>query len=565
MKMKGSRIVVESLKKEGVETLFCYIGGSVIPIFDALYIYGDSINRISPRHEQGGTHAADGYARSTGKPGVVLVTSGPGATNTLTGIATAYMDSIPLVIITGQVSGKYIGTDAFQESDITGITMPITKANFLIKSASDIAVTFKKAFHIANTGRKGPVLIDIPTDVQNEECEFVYPDNIEIAGYRPDSKGKSEKIKKAMALIRDSKRPLIISGGGIISSGAVEELNQFAKNFGIPVVNTLMGYGCDPGNSSLYLGGLGMHGSLYGNYAVSNCDLLIALGCRFSDRILGDPQKFAPDAKIIHVDIDPAEIGKNISADLSIIGSAKTVLHEFNKNKSSKDYSKWLNMILDYKKLHPLEYKPSKKMRPQYVIQKSAEIFDNDTIIVTDVGQHQMWVPQFFPINKSGSHLTSGGLGTMGFALPAAIGAKIGNPDKEVLMFSGDGGFQMNIQELTTIKKYNLNLKMIILDNAYLGMVRQWQQLLYGGRYSQTDMNDNPDFVKVVKAFGIEAKRVNSKNECIDALRELKLSKNAMLLHIPVEREENVLPMVPAGKPLNEAVTEIKNNDHSRR
>ncbi len=565
MKMKGSRMVVESLKNEGVEKLFCYIGGSVIPIFDALYTYGHNIDRISPRHEQGGTHAADGYARSTGKPGVVLVTSGPGATNALTGIATAYMDSIPIVIITGQVSGKYIGTDAFQESDITGITMPITKANFLIKSSSDIAMTFKKAFYIANTGRKGPVLIDIPIDVQNEECEFNYPDSIEITGYKPDYNSYSGQIKRAVDLIRNSKQPLIISGGGIISSNAVEELNKFTEKFGIPVVNTLMGYGCDPGNSSLYLGGMGMHGSLYGNFAVSNCDLVIALGSRFSDRILGDPEKFAPKAKIIHVDIDPAEIGKNINADLSIIGSVKNILHEFNKNEPSTDFSTWLKMILDYKKLHPLEYKPSENMRPQYVIQKSAEIFNEDTIVVTDVGQHQMWVPQFFPIRKSGIHLTSGGLGTMGFALPAAIGAKIGNPEKEVLMFSGDGGFQMNIQELTTIKKYNLDLKMIILDNAYLGMVRQWQQLLYGGRYSQTDMEDNPDFVKVAQAFGIEAKRVNSKDECIDAIHQLKKTKKAMLLHIPVEREENVLPMVPAGKPLDEAVTEIKNNNLTRR
>jgi acetolactate synthase-1/2/3 large subunit len=556
MKMKGSRIVVESLLKENVDTIFCYIGGAVIPIFDALYQYGSKLNLIQPRHEQAGTHAADGYARSTGKTGVCIVTSGPGATNTITGIATAFIDSIPMVVITGQVPSYNIGTDAFQESDITGITIPITKANFLIKSADEIAPTLKKAFHIAGTGRQGPVLVDIPVDFQSMECSFDYPEKVEIDSYNPRITGHPRQIKSALDLIGEAKKPLIISGGGVINSNSTGQLNEFVRKHQIPVVNTLMGFGTDAGKK-LSLGGLGMHGTLYGNYAVMNCDLLIALGTRFSDRILGDKDQFAPHAKVIHVDVDPAEIGKNKDVDVPIVGSLDQVLKEFNKAELSVDFSHWVKEICDFKSNNPLQFDATSGLKPQLVISAANDVFGDNTIVVTDVGQNQMWVPQFFNLKNPRCHLSSGGLGTMGYALPAAIGAKIGNPSKEVLMFAGDGGFQMNIQELATIKKYELNLKMIILDNQYLGMVRQWQQLLCDRRYSETNMSDNPNFVAIANAFGIKAKKIELATKVRDAVVGLKESREPMILQVMIDREENVLPMVPAGRPYEERILEI--------
>ncbi len=558
MQLKGSEILVECLKRESVDTIFCYIGGAVIPIFDALYRTGANIKRITPRHEQAAAHAADGYARSTGKPGVVLVTSGPGATNTITGIATAYMDSVPMVIITGQVPSGNIGTDAFQESDITGMTMPITKANFRIRSIDMISTVIKKAFSISMTGRKGPVLVDIPVDIQKAEGKPVFTENNNNLNRDTCPKITDKKLKKILQLINHAQKPLILAGGGVISSNSCRELNKLSLDAGIPIVNTLMGYGCCGKENRGYFGGIGMHGSIYGNYAILNCDLLIALGTRFSDRIIGDPKTFAPNAKILHVDIDPSELGKNIIPDISLATSVKKFIKSISMEIETGNYSEWISEIESVKKKYPLTFNPGERIKPQSVISKCSEIFDEDTIVVTDVGQHQMWVPQFFPVAKPHHFLTSGGLGTMGYALPAAIGAKIGNPQKEVLMFSGDGGFQMNIQELVTLIKYRINLKMVILDNGYLGMVRQWQQLMCAGRYAETDMNDNPDFVRIATAYGIDAEHLSEPEECNQKLVNLRDHNGPKLLHVKVEREENVLPMVPPGRSLEESILEIK-------
>jgi len=552
--MKGARILIESLKKEGVDTLFCYNGGSVITIFDELHRHGGSISLIQPRHEQGGTHAADGYARSTGKPGVVLVTSGPGATNTVTGIATAYMDSVPLVVFTGQVSTGMIGTDAFQEADTVGITMPITKANFLVKNVEDLAPTIKKAFHLATTGRPGPVVVDIPKDVQMDETEFVYPAKADLPGYKPKSTGHPRQIKTVRRLLKECSKPLVLSGGGVIASGSTSLLNRFCDTYGIPVVNTLMGHGVAPRNNDLYYGPIGMHGSMYGNYALQNCDLLIVLGSRFSDRIMGDPSKFASQAKVIHVDIDAAEIGKSIEVDLPLVGPLKMVLEELVDEEAYGDFKSWIQELKAYRDSHPMEYPKSEGLQPQYLIQLARKFFPENTIVATDVGQNQMWVAQYFRFRHERQLLTSGGLGTMGFGLPAAIGAAVGNPDTQVLAVSGDGGFQMNIQEMTTVKKYDLKVKMLLLDNSYLGMVRQWQQLLFDKRYSGTEMNDNPDFCMVSKGMGIKARKLVNPEEAESAVKELAESEESMLLHAVVTGEANVLPMVPAGKSLDNVI-----------
>lgn len=555
--MKGARILVESLKKEGVDTLFCYNGGAVITIFDELQTHGDSIRLIQPRHEQGGTHAADGYARSTGRPGVVLVTSGPGATNTVTGIATAYMDSVPLVVFTGQVSTGMIGTDAFQEADTVGITMPITKANFLVKNVEDLAPTIKKAFHLATTGRPGPVVVDIPKDVQTDEAEFVYPDNPDLPGYKPKDVGHPKQIKTLKRMLQESVKPLVLSGGGIILSGSTELVNRLCDTYGIPVVNTLMGHGVAPANDDLYYGPIGMHGSLYGNYALQNCDLLLVLGSRFSDRIMGDPSTFASQAKVVHVDIDAAEIGKNIEVDLPLVGPVRMVLEELNREKAYGDYTAWVEELKSYREAHPMEYDQTDTIQPQHLIQLARRFFPDDTIVATDVGQNQIWVAQYFRFRHERQLLTSGGLGTMGFGLPAAIGAAVGNPDKQVLAVSGDGGFQMNMQELTTVKKYGLKVKMLLLDNSYLGMVRQWQQLLFEKRYSGTEMNDNPDFCLLAEAMGIKSRRLVNPDEAEEAVKALAESGESMLLHAVITGEENVLPMVPAGKSLDKVIRKL--------
>ncbi len=555
--MNGARIIVESLKKEGVDTVFCYTGGAVIKIFDELYQHGEGLKLIHPRHEQGGTHAADGYARSTGKTGVVIVTSGPGATNTITGIATAYMDSSPLVIITGQVSSSLIGTDAFQESDVTGITMPITKANFLVKDIEDLAITIKKAFYIAGTGRPGPVVIDIPGDIQRQETSFNYPEEVDMQSYRPKNSGHPKQIKSALKLISASRKPLVLSGGGVNLSNAMADMNKFLNKTGIPVVHTLMGNGVNPEDENQFLGFIGMHGTLYGNYAIQNADLILAVGVRFSDRIIGNPETYGKNAKIIHIDIDPAEIGKNIDVELPIVGSAKLVLEALNKSSVKLDIPEWKDELAAYKKNNPLTYVTGDRIKPQRIIQLAQKYFPEDTIIVTDVGQNQIWVAQHYRIKNARSFLTSGGLGTMGYGLPAAIGAAVANPNKQVLMFAGDGGFQMNMQELGIIRRYGLKIKMIILDNNYLGMVRQWQELLFEKRYSGTDMEFNPDFVKLADVFKIKAVFLKDPDKADELIKNLAESDESMLIQVAVDPDENVLPMVPAGKNLDEVLTEL--------
>jgi acetolactate synthase I/II/III large subunit len=555
--MNGARIIVESLKKEGVDTVFCYTGGAVIKIFDELYKHGDGLNLIQPRHEQGGTHAADGYARSTGKTGVVIVTSGPGATNTITGIATAYMDSSPLVVITGQVSSSLIGTDAFQESDVTGITLPITKVNFLVKNINDLAMTIKKAFYIASTGRPGPVVIDIPGDIQRQEFEFTYPKRVDLQSYRPKYSGHPKQIKSAINLLLKAKKPLVLSGGGVNLSNAMSEMNKFLDKTGIPVVHTLMGNGVNPQDDNQFMGFIGMHGTLYGNFAIQNADLIMAVGVRFSDRIIGNPNTYGENAKIIHIDIDPAEIGKNIAVELPIVGSAKSVLKELNSKDFEIDISEWKNELNKYKLEYPLIYKQSDSIKPQQIIELAQKNFPDNTVIATDVGQNQIWVAQYYRIRGPRRFLTSGGLGTMGYGLPAAIGAAVGNPEKQVLMFAGDGGFQMNMQELGIIRKYGLKVKMIVLDNNYLGMVRQWQELLFEKRYSGTDMEFNPDFVKLADVFRIKSVFLKDPAKADAVIKELAESDESMLVHVAIDPNENVLPMVPAGKALNEVLTEL--------
>jgi acetolactate synthase-1/2/3 large subunit len=558
--MKGAQILAESLVREGVDTVFAYTGGAIISIFHTLHEYRDRISLILPRHEQGGTHAADGYARSTGKPGVVLVTSGPGATNTITGIATAYMDSVPMVVITGQVSLSKIGTDAFQEADVVGITLPITKANFLVRNVEELAYTVRKAFHLATTGRPGPVVIDIPGDVQKDEAEFSYPEQIELRGYRPTIKGHPKQIKAVIELLRKSKKPLILAGGGVNLSGSTPLVNRLADEKQIPVVCTLMGHGVRPRREELLLGPIGMHGSLFGNYAVQNADLLIALGVRFSDRITGDGVSFAPHATIVHVDIDPAEIGKNVRADFPIVGSVESVLSGLNEAEIQVDSQDWVKELDSFRRQHPLvSENPGQNgvLGPQKLVELAGKIFPHQTILATDVGQNQMWAAQFFGFSRGRSLLTSGGLGTMGFGLPAAVGAAVGNPGVPVLMISGDGGFQMNMQELATVKRYALPVKMLVLDNSYLGMVRQWQELFFEKRYSGTTMDDNPDFAALAEVMGIPGRTLRDPRRAEEALRELAESEGPMLLHAHVVSSANVLPMVPAGKSYAQVVEKI--------
>lgn len=554
MKMKGAKILLESLKREGVEVIFGISGGMVIDIFDALYDE-PAIKYYLTRHEQGAAHAADGYARATGKVGVCIATSGPGATNLVTGIATAYMDSVPLVAITGQVFSHLIGNDAFQEADVTGITRPITKHNYLIKDVKEIAITVKNAFHIARTGRPGPVVVDIAKDAQRNEMEFEYPKEVNIRGYKPTYEGHPKQIAKAAELINNSRQPVIYVGGGLIASGAHEELRELAEKCHIPVTTTLLAMGSFPETHDLSLGMLGMHGTYYANHAVTKSDLLIAIGARFDDRVTGKLETFAPDAKIIHIDIDPAAISKNVVVDVPIVGDAKRILKELNKLVKKADTEEWLKIIAEWKVKCPLSYnQKGDKIKPQYVVDQIYEATKGEAIIVTEVGQNQMWAAQFYKYTKPRTFLSSGGLGTMGYGFPAAIGAQIGCPDKMVFDIAGDGSIQMNIQELTTAVANKLPVKVAILNNGYLGMVRQWQDLFYEGRLMGVDLMTNPDFVKVAEAFGAVGLRATKPEEVRPIIEQAINTPAPVFIDFVVDRSENVFPMVPAGAPIDKMI-----------
>ena len=554
--MTGAKIIIESLIREGVEVIFGYPGGSVIPFFDCLY--DAPIKFILTRHEQAAAHAADGYARSTGKVGVCVATSGPGATNLTTGIATAYMDSVPIVAITGQVKTCLIGNDAFQEADVTGITRSISKYNYLVKDVKDLAYTVKEAFYLAGTGRPGPVVIDLPVDVQTQEADFNYPEKIEMRSYNPAYFGHPGQIKKALKLIYSSKKPVIIAGGGVIISGAAEELLKFAEKVNISVTTTLMGLGGFPSTHELSLGMPGMHGTVYANLAITESDLLISIGSRFDDRVTGRLDAFAAGAKIIHVDMDPTSISKNIKVDVPIVGDAKNILgqlvEEIDEAKIS-DLTSWNKKIGDWKKKHPLKYKKDKsgKIKPQHVIEEIYKQTKGKAIIVTEVGQNQMWASQFYKYDYPRHFLSSGGLGTMGYGFPAAIGAKIANPKKEVIVIAGDGSIQMNIQELATLSTYNIKVKIIILNNSCLGMVRQWQELFYNRRYSGTPLR-NPNFVKIAEGYRIKGVQIKKVSEVKKAVEEILKVKSSVLADFLIEPEENVFPMVPAGEAINRMI-----------
>jgi len=558
MKKTGSQIIVECLKKEGVDTLFNYPGGAVLPLFDELA--SAPFRQVLVRHEQAAVHAADGYARASGKVGVVVVTSGPGATNTVTGIATAYMDSIPIAILTGQIPTPLIGNDAFQEADIVGITRPCTKHNYLVKEIKDLSRILKEAFYIARSGRPGPVLIDLPKDILVDSAEFKYPEKVSIRGYRPTLEGHPGQIQRATHLILKSKRPLLYVGGGIISSNASKELFHLSEKLGIPVTMTLMGLGGFPGNHPLSLGMLGMHGTYRANMAVMESDLLIAVGARFDDRVTGKLESFAPQAKVIHIDIDPTSISKNVRVDLPIVGDCKRILlkilsllekeetHSFREG-----LHKWHRQIENWKAIYDMNYQQEQIIKPQYVIEKMDELTGGEAILTTEVGQNQMWAAQYYKYLKPRTFLTSGGLGTMGYGLPAAIGAQVAFPNRLVIGISGDGSFQMNSQELATAVQYRLPIKVAILNNGYLGMVRQWQEFFYGKRYASSSLEGvSPDFVKLAEAYGAVGLRATKPEEVVPVLKKAFSIPEPVVIDFVIDPEENVYPMVPAGEPLNQ-------------
>jgi acetolactate synthase-1/2/3 large subunit len=556
--MSGAEIFFECLKREKVEIVFGYPGGAVLKLYEQLYDV-DFLKHILVRHEQGATHMAEGYAKATGKTGVVLVTSGPGATNTVTGIADAYMDSVPIVVFTGQVPTHLIGNDAFQEADIVGITRPITKHNFLVREISELATIIKKAFFIANTGRPGPVLVDLPKDVINSLCEFEYPEKVEIRGYKPTVLGHQNQIKKAADIIRNAKRLLFYVGGGVIMSGGNRELKLLAKENNIPITMTLQGLGAFPMTEPQSLGMLGMHGTYWANQAVNNCDVLVSLGARFDDRVTGKVDAFATNAYKIHVDIDPTCIDKNVVVDLPIVGDVKHVLAELAAEITSPpDLDDWWAQIQKWKEECPLTYeKHDGKLRTEYVLDRLNEFTKGEAVIVTDVGQHQMWTAQYYKFNHPRSHITSGGLGTMGFSVPASIGAAFAIKDRPVISISGDGGFQMNIQELVTAVYNKLPIKFIIINNSFLGMVRQWQELFHAEKYSFTDLGDsNPDFCKLGEAFGMKSFST-TKPEDVDPILEEAFSINdgPVLIDFKVEKEDMVFPIIPSGATLKEMMT----------
>ncbi len=557
MKLKGTEIFLKVLEEEKVDIIFGYPGGAVLDLYDQLY--ESNLRHILVRHEQGAVHAADGYARATGKVGVCLVTSGPGATNTVTGIATANMDSIPLVVFTGQVPTALIGNDAFQECDITGITRPCTKHNFLVRNIEELASTIKEAFHIARSGRPGPVLVDLPKNVMAAQYDYD-PANIKIRNHEAVYKPAPKKMANLLDMLNAAKKPLIMTGGGVILGKASEELTLLARKYEIPVTGTLMGLGSFPGSDPLWLGMLGMHGTYYANMGVSHCDFMLAVGVRFDDRVTGSIETFAANAKIVQIDIDPSSINKNVTIDLPIIGDTKAALkdilrfleeHHYTQDAGSR--ARWLGEIADWREKVPLNYcRNGEVIKPQYVIEKLQELTKGDALITTDVGQHQMWTAQFFHFDRPNTFVSSGGLGTMGFGLPAAIGVKCAFPDKQVVAIAGDGSIQMNIQELATAAQYNIAVKVVLLNNEFLGMPRQWQEMFYNKRYSHTDMTYAPDFVKLAEAFGVVGLRATKPDEVENVLKQGLAADKPVLMDFRISRDECVYPMVHPGGSINQ-------------
>lgn len=549
MLLTGAEIVVECLKEQGVDTVFGYPGGTILNVYDALYNHRNEINHILTSHEQGASHAADGYARATGKVGVCLATSGPGATNLVTGIATAYMDSVPMVAITCNVNLPALGKDSFQEVDIAGVTMPITKHNYIVKDIHILADTLRKAFRIARSGRPGPVLVDITKDVTANSCEYEYvkPVSEEAAPHYTE-----QEIETAAELIRQSRKPFIYVGGGAVISGAYQEVREFAQKTDAPVCDTLMGKGVFDGHDPRYTGMIGMHGTKASNFGVSECDLLIALGARFSDRVVGNPKKFAENAKVLHIDIDAAEINKNIKTDVSLVGDLKEVLTKLNGVLQPQEHTEWMNHVQELKQKYPLEYDHSALSCP-YIIEEIDRITEGKAIITTDVGQHQMWAAQYYKYSMPRTFLSSGGLGTMGYGLGACIGAKMGQPEKICINIAGDGCFRMNMNELATAGRYHIPIIQVVINNHVLGMVRQWQTLFYGKRYSQTVLDDGVDFCKVAEGLGCDAIRVTTKEEVAPALEKALAMKRPVLIDCRIPEDDKVFPMVPAGAPISEA------------
>ena len=571
MRMTGAQAIIASLEAEGVDVLFGYPGGQAIKIYDALYD-SEQLHHVLSRHEQGAVHEADGYARATGNVGVALVTSGPGATNTITGIGTAYMDSIPLVVVTGQVPRAMIGTDSFQESDIVGMTMSVVKHSYLLQSAEDIPRTFREAFHIAKTGRPGPVLIDVPSDILSTEIEFYYPDCVNIPSYRPTYRGNAKQIRAAARLIAESERPVLYVGGGVVSSGASAQATQLARDMRMPVVVTLMAKGAVPSSEPLNLGAVGMHGSKYANMTLNRSDLIVACGARFSDRVTGKFESFAPDARVIHIDIDPAEIGKVREAQVPIVGDVRRVLDallEELRKIDPPDTREWLGEIAEWRERFPMYDERMEEIAgeivPEIAMRQLSRALDpNRTIVVTEVGQHQMWAAQFIDREHPRTFLSSGGLGTMGFGFPAAVGAAMGCPDKTVVCIAGDGSFQMNLQEMATAAINGVPVKVVVVDNRALGMVRQWQKLFYHERFSATELADVPDFVKLAEAYGWAAERVDDPREVEGAYGRMLSAEGPFLLDLRIPRDQSVFPMVAPGGPLSEVIGVIDSGEGLR-
>jgi acetolactate synthase-1/2/3 large subunit len=550
--ISGSDILLRSLLLEGVDCVFGYPGGAVLFIYDAMHGNSD-FNHLLTRHEQGAIHAADGYARSTGKVGVCIATSGPGATNLVTGIATAYMDSVPLVVITGNVATSFIGTDAFQEADITGITMPITKHSYLVRNVEDMPRIIHEAFHVANTGRKGPVLIDIPKDVSANKTEFHYPDTINIRGYKPSMEFNLSQVDALLDAIERAENPVILAGGGVVYADAAKELLEFVNKVQVPITTTLLGLGGFPSGHELWMGMPGMHGTYTANTALQNADLLISIGARFDDRVTMKLDGFAPKAKIAHIDVDPAEIGKNVTTTYPVIGDVKAVLQYANTKARPAKAGAWIKKIAEMKQQYPLKYKDSDtELKPQWVIEMINETTKGEAIVTTDVGQHQMWVAQYYKFNRPRSWITSGGLGTMGFGFPSAIGAQMGNRDKLVVSINGDGGIQMCSQELAVCAIHNIPVKIVVINNQVLGMVRQWQEIIYNHRYSHIDLSGSPDFVKLAEAYGVKGLRATNKDEAHRVWQEALDTPGPVLIDFVVRKEENVFPMVTQGKTIGE-------------